>query len=216
VESLFDAIGDDDRAALLRVAVRRRFQRGEVVFHEGDPGESLHVVTAGVFVARSASTQGHVLAVNVFRRGGVFGELSLLGSRPVRNATVASLERGETLMIGRGDFEALRARTPRVDRFLVTVLAERNRALNAQVIELLFAPVDRRVTRQLLLFAELSRGDASEDWISINQAEVAALAGTTRATVNRALRALERDGLVGLARGRIRITDLERLRRRAR
>src|SRR5438094_323704 len=88
--------------------------RGKVVFHEGDPGESLHVVMKGVFVARSASTQGHVLAVNVFRRGSVFGELSLLGVRPVRNATVVSLERGETLMVGRADFDDLRARVPRV------------------------------------------------------------------------------------------------------
>ena len=69
VPSLFDVLGDTDRAALLRVAVRRHFRRGEVVFHEGDPGESLHVVVKGVFVARSSSAQGHVLAVNVFRRG---------------------------------------------------------------------------------------------------------------------------------------------------
>jgi CRP/FNR family cyclic AMP-dependent transcriptional regulator len=216
VPSLLEAIGDDDRSALLKAAVRRRFGRGEIVFHEGDPGESLHVVTKGVFVARSSSTHGHVLAVNVFRPGTVFGELSLLGSRPIRNATVASLERGETLMVHRRDFEDLRVRSPRVDRFLISVLAERNQILTAQVIELLFAPVDVRVCRQLLLFAEISTSGSTDAWISISQADLAALAGTTRATVNRALRAVERDGLVALARGRIRIVDANGLRQRAR
>jgi CRP-like cAMP-binding protein len=215
MESLLDAIGTEERAALIRVAVRRRFGRGEVVFHEGDPGESLHIVVKGVFVARSTSTMGHVLAVNIFRPGSVFGELSLVGSQRVRNATLISLERGETLMIGRGDFDALRARSPRVDRFLVGVLAARNQALTAQVIDLLFAPVDVRVVRQLLVFAEVAANRA-EEWITLNQSELAALAGTTRATVNRALRAVERDGSIELARGRIRILDTAALRRRAR
>ena len=127
-----------------------------------------------------------------------------------------SLERGETLMVGRGDFDALRTRTPRVDRFLIGVLAARNRALTAQVIELLFAPVEVRVVRQLLLFAEVSTAGSRDEWIAISQSDLAALAGTTRATVNRALRAVERDGLVELARGRIRILDAAALRRRSR
>ena len=215
MDSLLDAIGTEERSALLRVAVRRKFARGEVVFHEGDPGESLHIVVKGVFVARSSSTMGHVLAINVFRPGSVFGELSLVGPRPVRSATLVSLERGETLMIGRGDFDALRARTPRVDRFLVGVLAARNRDLTAQVIDLLFAPVDARVLRQLLVFAEVT-GDDPNEWVTLNQSDLAALAGTTRATVNRALRAAERDGLIELGRGRIRITDAAAVRRRAR
>jgi CRP-like cAMP-binding protein len=71
------------------------------------------------------------------------------------------------------------------------------------------------VLRQLLVFAEVA-GDEAEGWITLNQSDLAALAGTTRATVNRALRAVERDGLIELGRGRIRITDAVALRRRAR
>ena len=41
-----------------RAGVRRRFAPGEVVFHEGDPGDALHFVTHGVFVARSSSPRG--------------------------------------------------------------------------------------------------------------------------------------------------------------
>jgi CRP-like cAMP-binding protein len=216
VESLLASIGSQGRAALLRAAVRRRFSRGEVVFHEGDPGDALHIVTDGVFLARSTSVRGEVVAVNVHREGAVFGELALLTASDRRSATVVALRPASTLMITSDDFEDLRAREPDLDRFLVSVLAERVRALNEQLVELLFTPVETRVYRRLLGFAEAVVGDAGAGWVDLGQAELASLAGTTRPTVNRALRRAERDGLVELARGRMRVVDVPRLARRAR
>jgi CRP/FNR family cyclic AMP-dependent transcriptional regulator len=201
-------LDEDERTALLRVAVRRRFGRNEVVFHEGDPGDSLHLVRRGVFIARSASTLGHSITVNVFGPGGVFGEGVLVTDGSRRSATVSALYPGETLMITRAEFESLRARDPRVDRFLVSVLAERNRILTAQVVELLYCPAETRVYRRLLAFAEMHGSDEGGGWIRLGQADLATLAGTTRPTTNRALRRAEDRGLVELARGGIRISDL--------
>jgi CRP/FNR family transcriptional regulator, cyclic AMP receptor protein len=213
--SLFDALEEPDRSALLKLARRRRFTRGEVVFHEGDPGESLHAVVKGIFVARGSSTRGHVLDVNVFRAGSVFGELALLGGSPLRNATLIALEPGETLSVGRKDFDELRRRSARVDDFLVSVLAERNRALTTLVVELMFTPADQRVLRRLLLYAELTGASTDGGSITISQEELAAMAGTTRATVNRALRRVERDGLIELSRGHVRLLDVGSLRGRS-
>jgi CRP/FNR family cyclic AMP-dependent transcriptional regulator len=208
VVDLLAALGDEERATLLRVAVRRRFARNEVVFHEGDPGDSLHVVTRGIFIARSSSILGHSITVNVFGEGGVFGEGVLVTEGSRRSATISALHPGETLMITRREFEALRARDPRVDRFLVSVLVERNRILTAQVVELLYCPAETRVYRRLLAFAELSGSDDDSGWIHLGQSDLATLAGTTRPTTNRALRRAEDRGLVELARGGIRIADL--------
>jgi CRP/FNR family transcriptional regulator, cyclic AMP receptor protein len=204
---LLDALGDEERANLLRVARRRRFGRGEVVFHEGDPGDSLHVVTRGIFIARSSSILGHSITVNVFGEGGVFGEGVLVTEGSRRSATISALHPGETLMITRAEFEALRRRDPRVDRFLVSVLAERNRVLTAQVVELLYCPAETRVYRRLLSFAELAGSEAGGGWIRLGQSDLATLAGTTRPTTNRALRRAEQRGLIELARGGVRILD---------
>jgi CRP/FNR family cyclic AMP-dependent transcriptional regulator len=217
VESLLEVIGEPQRGAILRVAARRRFGRGEVVFHEGDPGDALHIVTAGFFIARSTSTHGEVIAVNMFGPGSVFGELALLTASDRRSATVLSLRTGATLMITRVDFEDLRSRDARVDRLLVSVLAERNRTLNDHLVELLFTPVETRVYRRLIEFAEaVAGGEVGPDWVDLSQGELATLAGTTRPTVNRALRRAQRSGLVELARGRIRIVDVAALGQRAR
>jgi CRP/FNR family transcriptional regulator, cyclic AMP receptor protein len=211
---VLESIGESERRDLLRLAVRRRFARGEIVFHEGDPGESLHIVTSGVFLARSSSTLGALIGVNIFGEGSVFGELALLSDEPQRSATVVALHEGTTLALARSHFEALRARNPRIDRFLVSVLAKRNRRLTTHLVELLFAPAELRVYRQLLAFSDMV-GPSPNGWVRLRQSELAMLAGTTRSTTNRALRRAEERGLVELARGRVRIVDLSALRARA-
>jgi CRP/FNR family transcriptional regulator, cyclic AMP receptor protein len=216
VVPVLDAVAAPERSALLRVGVRRRFAPGEVVFHEGDPGDALHFVTHGVFVARSSSPRGEVIAVNVHGPGDVFGELALLTESTRRSATIVSVERGATLMVGRAAFEDLRARDPSVDRALLTVLAERNRALTAQVVELLFTPADQRVYRRLLAYHEMvAAAEDSGGWIRLNQTELSTLAGTTRSTTNRVLRRAEDGGILALGRGRVRVIDIDELRRRA-
>lgn len=212
---VLDSIGDAERRDVLRLATRRRFRRGEVVFHEGDPGDCLHIVADGVFIARSSSTLGELIAVNIFDRGSVFGELALLSASPRRTATVVALHGGTTLALARSHFEELRGRNPRIDRFLLTVLAERNRRLNDQLVELLFTPVEQRVYRRLLSFADVV-GSGDDGWIQLGQSELAMLAGTTRSTANRVLRRATEDGVLDLRRGRVRIVDVGDLRARAR
>jgi CRP/FNR family cyclic AMP-dependent transcriptional regulator len=212
---MLDAIDPRERATLLQVGVRRRFGRGEVVFHEGDPGDALHVVTAGVFVARGSSTMGEVIAVNVFATGDVFGELVLLTPGARRSATVAALSASATLMIPQAHFEALRARVPSVDRILLSLLAERNRTLTDHLIELQFTPADQRVVRRLLDFHAMVARPEDRGWVRLNQTELATLAGTTRSTANRVLRAAAAKGQVELGRGRVRVVDVAGLRRTA-
>lgn len=212
---MLDAIDPRERGALLQVGVRRRFGRGEVVFHEGDPGDALHIVTAGVFVARGSSTMGEVIAVNVFAPGDVFGELVLLTAGARRSATVAALYPSATLMVAQAHFEALRTRAPSVDRILLSLLAQRNRALTDHLIELQFTPADQRVVRRLLDFHAMTAIAEDGGWVRLNQAELATLAGTTRSTANRVLRAAAARGQVELGRSRVRVLDLAGLRRAA-
>ena len=204
---VLESIGEGERQDLVRSAVRRRFARNEVVFHEGDPGDALHIVTAGVFIARSSSTLGEVIAVNVFGPGEVFGELALLTADNHRNATIVAVQGGATLMLARSHFEDLRRRNPRVDRFLVSVLAERNKRLNDQLLELQFTAVEQRVYRRLLTFCRMATAADADEWVRLSQNEVAMLAGTTRSTANRMLRRAAERGVIELARGRLRVVD---------
>jgi CRP/FNR family transcriptional regulator, cyclic AMP receptor protein len=219
VSSMVELLSDDQRLEFMRNTTERNFARNEVVFHEGDPADSMHIVEKGLFVARSSSTLGHVLIVNVFRPGSVFGELALLGAAPVRSATVAAMRApGRTRMLRRADLERLRSGSAgrQLDRFLLSALADRNLALTAQLMELLFTSTSKRIQRQLLRLGELGIEDDGDGWIRLSQDELAMLTATTRATVNRVLRDLERRRIVDLGRGRSRIIDVAQLTRLSR
>jgi CRP-like cAMP-binding protein len=215
VESLSALLSESDRAEVVRHTRARRFGRNEVVFHEGDPGDALHIVESGLFVARSSSTLGHVLTVNVFTPWSVFGELALLSPDSCRSATVVAMRSGSTRVLHRDDLQELRVGSAGriIDQFLLAVLVERNRALTAQLVELLFTASSKRVQRQLLRLSELGIVDDGDGWIRISQDELAMMTATTRATVNRVVRDLEKRGITELARGRTRIIDRARLSR---
>lgn len=213
---LLAEVPEDALRALLTIARRRTFTRNEVVFHHGDPADSLHLISKGRFSVRIATPIGDTVTLSVRGPGDAFGELALLGTEPVRSATVSALEPAETHSVYRGDFERLRSEHPPVNDVLIGVLADRLRRLSEQVVEAYYIPADRRVIRRVCELAEMyARGDA-EMVVPLTQEEIAELAGTSRATVNRVLRAAERSGTVELRRGRTAVLDLEGLARRAR
>ena len=211
----FAVLAEADRRQLHSVMRRRRFRRHEVVCHQGDPGDSLHVVAKGRFVATITSPDtGLAAAVNIFQSGSIFGELALI-DRFERSATISAIEPAETLELKRPDFEALLVEHPAVERFLLLALAGQVRTMTDQIAEALFDPVDKRVYRRLQLLHELAAA-SGERWIALRQEDVATLAGTTRSTVNRLLRRLEVDGVIALRRGALAVEDAERLSRLAR
>jgi len=109
-----DVFGAVPEQELRRAGRRRRFDRGEVVFHRDDPGDSLHRVESGRFAARVITPLGDSATVSLHGPGDVFGLLAVLSPQGRRTATVVALERAETLAIPRSAFLQLRAAHPEV------------------------------------------------------------------------------------------------------
>jgi CRP/FNR family cyclic AMP-dependent transcriptional regulator len=215
---LLRSLSEEDRRQVLSAARRRRFARREVLFHEGDPGDTLHLIDKGRVAIRITTPLGDAATVGVLGRGDVVGEMAVLEEGGRRGATVMALEATETLSIDRSAFLELRRRYPGVDLFIFDVLMVNIRRVNVQLMEALFVPVDRRVVRRLLSLADIyaSRDQIEDVEVALTQDDLASLAGTSRATVNRVLRQAEEAGAVSLSRGRIRVTDRALLAKRAR
>src|SRR5260370_34369799 len=114
---------DGDRlVARLR---RRSYRRDEVIFHQGDPADTFHLIAAGHVGVRVTLQGGEFVVVAILGPGDAFGELALVGTPQSRGATVVALERCETMSLGRDGFDRLRTSYPGVDRFLVEVLSRR-------------------------------------------------------------------------------------------
>ncbi len=190
---------------------RRRYSRYEVVFHEGDPGDTLHVIDKGRVLVETTTSIGDVAALSVRGPGEVIGELALVGDGR-RTASVTALEPTETLSLTQGMLEDLRTTDARVDRYLVELLAEKLAETTAQLREVLFVPVEERVLRVVDRLARAFDEGNAPIVIRVRQEDIAAMAGTRRQTANRPLKAAEAAGAVRIGRGRVEVVDRELLR----
>jgi CRP/FNR family transcriptional regulator, cyclic AMP receptor protein len=210
---LLAGVPEEEVQLVLSIARRRKFGRGEVVFHQEDPADTLHLIAKGRFVVRVTTALGDTAILSVLGPGAMFGELALLGGEDSRrSATVAALEAGETRSVHKIDFERLRSRNPRTANVLIAILAGQVERLSKHLVEALYVPADKRVLRRLVEIAEIF----DDGVVPITQEDLAGLAGTSRATVNRVLREEEERGTVKLGRGRTTVLDSEALARRGR
>jgi CRP-like cAMP-binding protein len=211
---LLGELPPDELRRVLSIAKRRTFARGEVVFHEGDPGNALHLISKGRFAIRVTTALGEKATLAIRGPGEAFGELALITDAP-RSATVAALEPGETFSIRQAEFDELRRSHPGVNHILVAVLATAVRRMDELVIEAFYAGAEKRVLRRVRDLAALYGEGPGPITIPLTQEDMAGLAGTSRATVNRVLREEELRGTLTLGRGRTTVVDLEALKRRA-
>ena len=211
-EGLFGGLDDEARRAVWARMRRRRFARGEVIFHEGDPGDALHHIVKGHVSLRVSTPRGDQAILRVLGPDDVVGEFALVSPGP-RAATVTALEATETMMLDRESFAALREERPSVDDYLINAYIAEVRRLSSTLLEALYLPVDKRVLRRVLELGELYRDDELIR-VPLGQDEIAQIAGVTRQTVNKVLTKAQQDGALRIERGRLEILDLEAIRRR--
>jgi CRP/FNR family cyclic AMP-dependent transcriptional regulator len=216
---------------MLASALRtRRYRRGEVIFHQGDPGDALHILLTGRVKIWSPSGSGVQAILGTLRPGEFFGSLALLDGAP-RSASATAAEATETLILPRERFRQLINDVPEIRDHVLAELARELRRLTTHVEELHFLDITGRLAARLARMAEAQAGaaagaDADGGSLgaigeirlvgSITQGELAAMVGSTRQSVNKILGLLVDDGLIRVERDAIVVLDLAGLQRAAR
>ncbi len=131
----------------------RRFRRGEVIFHVGDPGDALFIIVGGEVKISLPSEAGDEAILVRLARGDVFGELALLDGAP-RSATATALDRGrDRRPAARPVPRAHRRTSPIVRDALLASLAAELRRLTTHVEELHFLDITGRLAACLVRLA---------------------------------------------------------------
>ncbi len=208
-----------DQAMLASLSSRlraRRFRRNEVIMHQGDPGDSLHIVGAGAVKIVLPSAEGEEAIIATLRPGDFFGELALLDGEP-RSATATALEPSETLVLPRPVFFELLDTVPGLRDALLFGVARELRRLTGHVEELHFLDLSGRLATRLARLAEEAEPNAAGEihlsW-PYTQSDLAAMIGGTRQSVNRLLSELVDDGFIKIERDTLIIVDVDKLARR--
>jgi CRP/FNR family transcriptional regulator, cyclic AMP receptor protein len=214
---LFAHVDDDGLRALAGLMRRRRFRRNEVIFHQGDIGDSLQVVMTGGVKIVLPSQEGDEAIIATLKPGEFFGELALLDDA-LRSTTATAREPTETMALPREQFLRLLSEDPRLVQALLRSLAEELRRLTGHVEELHFLDLAGRLAIRLVRLAReadaRAAGRVELDW-PFTQSDLASMIGGTRQSVNKLLSGLLDEGLVSVERDTLVIEDLSTLEARA-
>lgn len=214
--ALFSAMDDATLMAVARLVRSRRFRRHEVIFHEGDPGDSLFVIASGSVKIVLESAAGEEAIIATLAQGGFFGELSVLDGAE-RSATAVALEPTELGSLARAPFLELVETQPTLRNALLAGLATEVRGLTRHVEELHFLDLPGRLAMRIVELARQAGcpGPGAQLPWHYTQSDLASMIGGSRQSVSHLLGDLCDNGLVRIDRDMIVIPDIDALARAA-
>lgn len=204
-----------ERAVELTAAVlsERRFPANHTLFQEGDVGDAVYLMQTGLVKLAKVDLAGHEKTLALLQPPEFFGEMALVGDA-TRSATAETLSECVCWLLYRDDFIRLLETFPALSLNLTQTLAERLRGMDDEAQILSYKDAQGRVAWVLLKLHETGVTETAgtgEPLVRLTHQELASLAGTSRETVTRALRALERESVIETRTREILLTDLEGL-----
>ena len=206
---------DAELAMVERVAshgIERRLTRGDVLFHEGDPPDSLYLVLDGrIAIAMASQIDHRESVVALMETGDLFGELSMLDDGP-RSALARALEASTVLEVPFEPVKQLLHDDPRLLWNVTRLLASRLRVMDEVLADSVFLDVTGRTAKRLLEMA----GGQSEFQLPVTQEELAGMVGASRERVNKAIANFIKLGWIEQTDRTYRIVHRDRLELRSR
>lgn len=200
---LLARLADDDLSALASRGRVHTYPPGAIIFREGDPGDSLHIVISGRVRIAVLSPSGEEATLALLGPGESCGELSLLDGKP-RSASAIASQATKTLVVKRDGFLQWLSGRPGAARALLETLSLRMRRTDEALADLAFMDLTQRLGKRLL---DLAAPNPSGARLRITQSELAAMLGASRESVNKQLNAFAREGWVVLGRGSVTLKD---------
>jgi CRP-like cAMP-binding protein len=210
-----DFFSDADAPTLDTLAgscVERQLVRGDTLFEEGDPPDSLYIVISGrIAIAIANPIDRRESVVALMEPGDLFGELSMLDDRP-RSAMARALEPTEVLSVPFAPVLAMFDAYPQLLWNVTRMLAQRLRVMDEALADSVFLDVTGRTAKRLLELA-----DGSDQFtLPVTQEELAGMVGASRERVNKAIASFIRLGWLDQRDRQYTIVHRDRLELRAR
>ncbi|PRX34903.1 CRP/FNR family transcriptional regulator [Orenia metallireducens] len=210
----FSELDSEKLIEISKLIITKSYKKGEIIFFEGDLGESLYLVKSGKVKLIKMVESGEEQIINIVKTGDIFAEVVLFddGNYP---ATAITMEDTEVGIINGRDIEKLMYRIPEIALKILKVMSKRLRRAQQRIRNLGLKDTTSRTASALVYLAQ-EHGVGDETKVEINlsltQQELASLIGTSRETVSRTLNKFKDEGLVLVSRQKIVIKDLAGLK----
>jgi CRP-like cAMP-binding protein len=203
---LFRGLSPAAMRRLASLATQRRFNAGEVVFSQGDPGDALYGVVSGKIRISAGAIDGREISLNVMEPGDTFGEIALLDGGERTASATADLT-SELVSLRREHFLDMLGREPPLALELLRLCGQRLRWTSELFEDATLLDVPARLAKRLI---GLVQDHAS---LAISQEELASFLGVSRQVVNQHLQGWKERGWIRLGRGVITVCDRSALQK---
>lgn len=209
--ALFRELATPALTRLSELCTNRQYAKGEILFVQGDVGDSLYGVVAGEVRISANSADGQEMHLNVIRPGEVVGEIALLDGGQ-RSATAATTKASTIFRLPRDAFLSLLDTEPGFASHLLELLVQRVRWTSDIIEDVVFRSVPMRLARRLSILARL-HGEPTDEGVvlRLSQNDLARFLHVSRQVVNANLQQWQKEGVIALARGALVVKDFDGL-----
>ena len=200
---IFSSITEEELLKITAITTDRTYQKGEMVYLQGDEGGKLYVLHKGRVKITRLGTSGKEQVIRVLGPGAFMGELSLLSPVPMTDNAEA-LETTTMCMIDGKELKGLMLENPSIALKIIEELSRRLESVEELVEDINLLSVEQRLAQVLLKLA----GDGDEIVLRMRKSDLASQIGMSQETLSRKLSSFQEQGLIELeGQRKIRLLD---------
>lgn len=205
----FEGLPTEQIEDISMIVTDQVFDRGQIIFSEGDDGNGFYVVVSGRVKIFKLSPEGKEQILHIFGPGDPFGEVAVFAGQHFP-ANAEAMESSRIFFFPRESFAALIRDNPSLALNMLAILSKRLRRFANLIDDLSLKEVPGRLAAHLLYLSDKSEGTEQLE-LNITKTQLASLLGTIPETLSRILGKMTKQGLIESDGRRIKIVDREAL-----
>ncbi len=202
---LFAEVTDNGLKKISNFVRENFYKKGEIIFNEGEKGDTLHIIVKGRVKITKYTRQGKIKILAILNEKDNFGEMALL-TEEARTATVETIDNVTTLSIAKEEFRDILQTEPSISLQIIKTLCHRLAKADRDLKNFIAGNARVRISCVLLDFKD------ENNIIKLTHQEIADIAGLTRETTTRILNSLADNKIIETKNRKIFISDTEKLK----
>jgi DNA-binding response OmpR family regulator len=211
-ELVKDVGGEEDLRILNQNREVRNYKKKAEIYREGSYPFYLFYITKGRIKVYKTNDDGKELIVGVYSEGDYFGHVNLMTDQAYTDSA-AAIDECELNLIPKSDFNDLMNKNRQVSQKFISILSKEIQENEEQLIKLAYNSVRKRVSEALIKFFEPLDEKMQHQGIKISRDDISNVAGTSLETAIRTLSDFKDEKLIEITTGKIKILDMQNLRR---
>jgi CRP/FNR family transcriptional regulator len=180
---IFSGLPEDQISAIKQIAVEKHFNKGEIVFSEGEEGHGFYIIAEGRMKIFKVSTEGKEQILHIFGAGQPFGEVPVFAGQKFP-ANAQAIDKTRALFLPRAAIVELIAANPSLALNMLAEMSKKLRQFTVQIENLSLKEMPARLASYLISLAEEQNADEFVT-LKISKGQLASILGTIPETLSR-------------------------------